>query len=768
MANITIKEILSSDKISELVDKINFNFDQLLLNGGGPAGPIGIQGEIGPLGPRGTVWFTAADIYTTSLSPSWTGTEEMINDPNVPGYPQYKGDPNNYLPVGLGTFPENSFQIGYLNKQLKDGDLYLQESDDSVNSVPSYDGDIWQFDINTNDWIFTGVNIKGTSGGTGSSALSEWIRESNLADDIIYPKRVSGQDITRISVGIDPVQGFNETHPSAKISVMGDGNELIAFLERSLHTGNLGDGASISMTGAGNLLVQGSAIGLQKQIQLQTTGASIFLDNGTGQTYTVDSLGSKHFFTGGPIDVLTPNTNSAHVLRNAAGKNITINILTGVINTINSNNDIVLQQTGGKKIGIGALTAAPPNMITVAGNASIGDGYKGFSAPSNGLIVEGNVGIGTTSIGSKLAVRGNVAIGNTYAIAVAPSNGIAVEGSVGIGIIIPARKLHVVDDSGVLRLQGTTHVYQELYATGGTTRSGWFGYGNTGDTNLSIVNERSGGSVRLVTSGTAAGLIILDGSTGFVGLGPAAGITPTQKLDVDGRIRIRGGSPSANRVLITEDTNGNAKWEELGSLVASTGQGVPTGAIIMWGGTLASIPTGWQLCDGALAATGPLRVQLAAQGYPFGQDSSGRARVPNLQDRFVVGARYNVSGPGNNTTNYNVGNTGGSNTVQLQESEIPGHTHSVNAVSIPASGAHTHTMTINAREGGTDGIKGLIGRNSGDGAVTFPNGDANGVNSANSDHTHTVPAHTTNTTGGNLSHENRPPYFALCFIIKNN
>jgi microcystin-dependent protein len=77
-------------------------------------------------------------------------------------------------------------------------------------------------------------------------------------------------------------------------------------------------------------------------------------------------------------------------------------------------------------------------------------------------------------------------------------------------------------------------------------------------------------------------------------------------------------------------------------------------------------------------------------------------------------------------------------------------------------------MTINAREGGTDGIKGLIGRNSGDGAVTFPNGDANGVNSTNSDHTHTVPAHTTNTTGGNLSHENRPPYFALCFIIKWN
>jgi microcystin-dependent protein len=760
MANITIKEILSSDKISELVDKINFNFDQLLLNGGGPAGPIGIQGEIGPLGPRGTAWFTAADIYTTSLSPGWTGTEEMVNDPNVPGYPQYKGDPNNYLPAGLGTFPENSFQIGYLNKQLKDGDLYLQESDDSVNSVPSYDGDIWQFDISTNDWIFTGVNIKGTTGGTGSSALSEWIRESNLADDIIYPKRVSGQDIARISVGIDPVQGFNETHPSAKISVMGDGNELIAFLERSLHTGNLGDGASISMTGAGNLLIQGSAIGLQKQIQLQTTGASIFLDNGTGQTYTVDSLGLKHSFTGGPIDVLTPNTNSAHILRNAAGKNITINILPGVINTINSNNDIVLQQAGGKKIGIGALTAAPPNMITVAGNASIGDGYKSINAPSNGLIVEGNVGIGTTSIGSKLGVRGNASIGSTtFSALPAPVNGLIVEGSVGIGVSSPVSKLHAVGDGNVLRLQGTTHVYQELFATGGATRSGWFGYGNTGDINLSIVNERSGGSIRLVTSGAAASLIILDGSNGFIGLGPATGITPTQKLDVDGRIRIRGGSPVANRVLITEDANGTGKWEDLGTLVTATGQGVPTGTIVMWGGAGgSSIPNGWILCNGQPAPAGALRNQLNAQGQPFGVDQAGRPRVPDLQERFVVGVGSSGSVVG---TGYSVAATGGENTVTLDANNLPPHSHPIPAHSTSNAGAHFHRIGQDSQNRNGSGDTGT------DLVRDYPGNDGTRVTSTDGDHGHPIPAYnTSNNVTSAFAHENRPPFYALCFIIK--
>ena len=45
----------------------------------------------------------------------------------------------------------------------------------------------------------------------------------------------------------------------------------------------------------------------------------------------------------------------------------------------------------------------------------------------------------------------------------------------------------------------------------------------------------------------------------------------------------------------------------------SDGESLPTGAIVMWGGSIASIPTGWTLCDGT-------------------------AGTPDLQDRFVVGA----------------------------------------------------------------------------------------------------------------------------------
>ena len=63
---ITIKEIISSDSMSGVIEKVNFNFDQLILAGGGPPGIQGIQGEIGPVGPqgfRGDHWFAGPSAF---------------------------------------------------------------------------------------------------------------------------------------------------------------------------------------------------------------------------------------------------------------------------------------------------------------------------------------------------------------------------------------------------------------------------------------------------------------------------------------------------------------------------------------------------------------------------------------------------------------------------------------------------------------------------------------------------------------------------------
>ena len=80
----------------------------------------------------------------------------------------------------------------------------------------------------------------------------------------------------------------------------------------------------------------------------------------------------------------------------------------------------------------------------------------------------------------------------------------------------------------------------------------------------------------------------------------------------------------------------------------------PVGGIILWSGSIASVPSGWALCNG----------------------SSG---TPDLRDRFVVGAG----------STYAVAATGGATTVTLDTTQIPSHTHTTSSVST-ADLSHTH------------------------------------------------------------------------------
>ena len=96
----------------------------------------------------------------------------------------------------------------------------------------------------------------------------------------------------------------------------------------------------------------------------------------------------------------------------------------------------------------------------------------------------------------------------------------------------------------------------------------------------------------------------------------------------------------------------------------------------------------------------------------------GQNGTPNLQDRFIVGAG----------SSYSVNDTGGADSVTLTVDQIPPHTHTY----------IDQYVVINA------------------GYRPWPanNNDCQqrNVNSGSA--------------GGGQSHENRPPYYALCFIMK--
>jgi hypothetical protein len=67
---------------------------------------------------------------------------------------------------------------------------------------------------------------------------------------------------------------------------------------------------------------------------------------------------------------------------------------------------------------------------------------------------------------------------------------------------------------------------------------------------------------------------------------------------------------------------------------------LPFGAIIMWSGTIAQIPTGWRLCDGNNGTAIPI-----LPGSVPGQPLMTSIIIPDLRERFVVGAGDNPTIP---------------------------------------------------------------------------------------------------------------------------
>lgn len=451
---ITIKEINSADQVSEMVDKINFNFDQLLINGGGPEGPQGDIGGLGPLGPRGSVWFTAIDLFTTETSPSWTGSPEKVNDPNLPGFPQFGGDPNRYLPVGQGVTPEDTYEFGSILKPLRGGDMYLQEGDDDLDGEDSFDGDVWEYDDDNNIWIKTGVNIKGEDGTQGTAGAQEWQRLSDGPNDILVPDLISGQNLPRIAVGT--TSPFTDVHPLAKINAVSEGDPQLSLghtdLDETLYP-------TFTVTSSGDLILQGSSDGTSKQVIIQADESDIILDGGDSISfinYQINSAGSSsaHIFSGGAIQITSADNNSNHFIQNTSGNKLSININTtdDQARIFTDTASHLILQSNNQNVGIGSFTGLQPaSNLAVAGEVAIGNIHKTKVAPSNGLLVEGSVGIGNYSTGSpgaKLTILGSVAIGSGFKTTTpGSSNSLIVENRLGINTSAPAELLHVSSSS---------------------------------------------------------------------------------------------------------------------------------------------------------------------------------------------------------------------------------------------------------------------------------------------------------------------------------
>lgn len=175
------------------------------------------------------------------------------------------------------------------------------------------------------------------------------------------------------------------------------------------------------------------------------------------------------------------------------------------------------------------------------------------------------------------------------------------------------------------------------------------------------------------------------------------------------------GTPTVPTATIGTNTT------QIASCAFAIANGVPSGVILLWSGSIASIPTGWVICDGANG-------------------------TPNLRNRFVVGAG----------STYAVGATGGS-----ADATLPAHTHSV---SDPGHGhgvndpGHSHSINyspaINLDTGGIGALV-LIGSTNTSASTTGISiqGAGTGISLASS--------------GSSATNANLPPYYALAYIMKS-
>lgn len=142
----------------------------------------------------------------------------------------------------------------------------------------------------------------------------------------------------------------------------------------------------------------------------------------------------------------------------------------------------------------------------------------------------------------------------------------------------------------------------------------------------------------------------------------------------------------------------------------------PAGVIVLWSGSIGSIPAGWVLCNG----------------------NNG---TPDLRDRFVVGAG----------STYSVDATGGS-----ADAIVVSHTHT--ATSVVTDPGHTHTLDSPRQPAG-----GVIG-----GSTNTPAAAPSGgpIPTTDSNTTGITVATTNASAGTSGTNANLPPYYALCYIMK--
>ena len=348
-----------------------------------------------------------------------------------------------------------------------------------------------------------------------------------------------------------------------------------------------------------------------------------------------------------------------------------------------------------------------------------------------------------------------------------------ITGNVSGNVTGTAGTFTTLDINGDVDIDG--HAELDALNVSGVTTSSSFVGPLTGNVTGNLTGNVSGN-----INGDLTGAIQTASQTNITSVGTLTGLTVDGNLILDSTsnyLHIKGAlydkdgqSGSADQVLVSTGTQ--VDWKDTTSLTASNSQKitiaesdtnsdfpitfsaapgqsggntllsdnqftynassntVTAGTFSGSGASLTSLPAG-QLTGSLPVISGANLTNIFVQGMIMMYNGSsapsgwaicdGQNGTPDLRDRFIVGTG----------SSYSLGNTGGANSVTLTTAQMPSHKHTTsvdNTNLFPSSGQTS------------------IGFG---GAGSYP-----------------ATTFTMNNEGGGQAHENRPPYYALMFIMK--
>jgi microcystin-dependent protein len=157
--------------------------------------------------------------------------------------------------------------------------------------------------------------------------------------------------------------------------------------------------------------------------------------------------------------------------------------------------------------------------------------------------------------------------------------------------------------------------------------------------------------------------------------------------------------------------------------------------IRMFAGNFA--PRGWAQCNGQLLPISQNTALFSLLGTFYGGDGKSTFALPNLQGSVPVG-----QGQGPGLSDYFIGQQGGSQTITLLQSEMPSHSHQVQAYNADPALVATPSpqMVLGKAAGGPSPYR----------------TDQNNT---------TMSLQACSIAGGGLPHNNLMPYLTVTFII---